>query len=186
MINNPNLYESLKVTFILSIDFFIYLKLFTLFLYYIPLYYQSLILSNVSLELREFPGNIECDGCCYSDHNTGSDPPPHARGEQTSHQSHLWSCPSHNSGHTVTLSLTSWLLYYSHSLPCLLWSLSTCLSLDSLWLEKWLAAASSLSLCAPLLLLCPGSARPGLTQHDWTEELRSATAEMMVSGMNWV
>ena len=72
------------------------------------------------------------------------------------------------------ISLTSWLLYYSHSLPCLLWSLSSCLSLDSLWLEKLLAAASSLSLCAPLLLLCPGSARPGLTQHDWGAPQRNS------------
>ena len=150
MINNPNLYESLKVTFVLSINFFIYLKLFTLFLYYIPLYYQSLILSNVSLELREFPGNIECDGCCYSDHNTGSDPPPHARGEQTSHQSHLWSCPSHNSGHTVSLYLFDFLASVLFSLTSLFVVISELLSLSWLTMAREMASCCffSQSLCS--------------------------------------
>ena len=58
---------------------------------YVPLCCPATILRIVSLELREFTGNkervwlLDSDGRC-SDHNTGSDPPPHARG-QTSHQS---------------------------------------------------------------------------------------------------
>ena len=133
------------------IELFIYSKLFTLFLYYLCITRAELDSQyNVSLELREFPGNIECDGCCYSDHNTGSDPPPHARGEQTSHQSHLWSCPSHNSGHTVTLYLSDFLASVLFSLTSLFVVISELLSLSWLTMAREMASCCffSQSLCS--------------------------------------
>ena len=84
-INNPK-----SVRRKLSLSLF-----FQLLKYLLSVYWPCSILRIVSLEPRgEFTGNKELpgviwlldgDGCC-SDHNTGSDPPPHARG-LTNHQS---------------------------------------------------------------------------------------------------
>ena len=87
----------------------------------LPLYCQRLNLRNVSLELRVFREygvwSQDCDGCC-SDHNTGSDPPPHARGSRpvTSHRKKL---PSRHSGHSLHSShrLSDFLVCIRHSLP---------------------------------------------------------------------
>jgi len=91
------------------------------------------------------------------------------------------SCPHVTQGTVFTLhtvSLTSWSVFVTLSLFVVISEPHSRLScLCSLSPEKWLAAAP-LGLGAPLLL-CPGTVRPGLTQHDWTEELRSATAEMI-------
>ena len=93
IINNPKSVRKCKEVFLLRSKLLLFLILpsLDLLLSYLCVARAALILRIVSLELREFTESeervwlLDSDGRC-SDHNTGSDPPPHARG-QTNHQS---------------------------------------------------------------------------------------------------
>ena len=117
------------------------------------------------------------DGCCL-DHNTGSDPPPHARGADQSPGT-ARSCPHITQGTVFTLHcLPYFLVCISHSLPCLLWSLS--LTLVSLVSAQLTIQRNGLLLLLSVSVLHCCSAQAGLgLAWPSTAGLRSSAAQQL-------